>query len=103
MYLSMGQIFLNRTSTHKTTSLFFYLFFLFSESLDLPLTVDQYLQMSHEQQEKLFPSVELLPGKEPQNRFFYRKQVLSYPLFVNERKFSNKSNTTYVKYCVYIA
>lgn len=34
------------------------------ESLDLPLTVDQYLQMSHEQQEKLFPSVELLPGAE---------------------------------------
>lgn len=34
------------------------------ESLDLPITVDQYLQMSHEQQEKLFPSVELLPGAE---------------------------------------
>ena len=76
MYLSMGQIFLNRTSTHKTTSLFFYLFFLFSESLDLPLTVDQYLQMAHEQQEKLFPSVEILPGKEPQNHIFTENKFL---------------------------
>lgn len=41
----------------------------FTESLDLPITVDQYLQMSHEQQEKLFPSVELLPG----NVFYHDK------------------------------
>ncbi|XP_048746881.1 pseudouridine-5'-phosphatase-like [Ostrea edulis] len=34
------------------------------DTLDLPLTVDQYLQMAHEQQEKLFPTVNLLPGAE---------------------------------------
>lgn len=76
MYLSMGQIFLNRTSTHKTTSFLYLSCFFFSESLDLPLTVDQYLQMSHEQQEKLFPSVELLPGKEPQNHIFTENKFL---------------------------
>ena len=48
----------------------------FSESLDLPLTVDQYLQMAHEQQEKLFPSVEILPGKEPQNHIFTENKFL---------------------------
>ena len=37
-------------------------FWFFSDLMDLPLTVDEYLSRVHKEHDRLFPTVPLLPG-----------------------------------------